>query len=164
MISTRTTLLVAMLGVISGCHSPLASEDHRAVGTISFEEFRVAIDLPNNRHKFRLDGSVSDLDEHMNKVIEEFGMTNSKVVFDSPSINGRTTSWKDSSGTSWAISYAILHPDPHVAKSLLTHEKYHALCRLFRRDHRQCIGPFNPWDSTSNGIVTMRRRALKWRR
>ncbi len=62
-------------------------------------------------HKFRLDGAVNSLDEHMQKIVEEFGIGNFTATFANPSIMGRTSSWIDGQGTTWAVSYAVNHAD-----------------------------------------------------
>jgi hypothetical protein len=71
------------------------------------------------------------MDEHQKSVLEEFGFTNAPLVIKGDlSPDGRTLSWVDSQGTHWAISFILDKPDPRVTRSILTHEKYHAVCWL----------------------------------
>jgi hypothetical protein len=130
MISIRTNLLLPALCIAGACRVASTPINHHGVSTISFEEFNANIDIPDKRHKFRLDGAVNSLDEHMQKIIDEFGLRNFAVTFANPSIMGRTSSWTDGQGTTWAVSYAVNHADSRVVKSVLAHEKYHALHRL----------------------------------
>src|SRR5688572_21060455 len=111
MINICRILVVAVCGILSGCSHPQAPDDHRGTSIIAFEEFSVAIALKDERHKFRLDGVVNDLDEHMHKVLREFGLTGAPLSFANPSTHGRTTSWTGSGGDTWAISYILSHAD-----------------------------------------------------
>jgi hypothetical protein len=113
---------------ISGCGRPLAPDDHGGTSVIAFEEFAVEFELPDERYKFRLDGVVSDLDEHMHMVLREFDLTDAPMT--NPDTWGRTMSWTGDGGVKWAISYVLADADEHITQAMLTHEKYHALNRL----------------------------------
>jgi hypothetical protein len=121
--------LALAMGLMGGCQSK--STDHHADGVIPFEDLRLTIDLPDRRHRFRLDGVVANMDEHQKSVVEEFGITSLPLSIEGNlSPDGRTLSWVDNQGTHWAISFILGKPDPRITSSILTHEKYHALCRL----------------------------------
>jgi hypothetical protein len=119
-----------VVGILSGCSLSLPPDNHRGAGVIAFEEFAVEIVLPDERHKFRMDGTVSDLDEHMQKVLREFDLTNAPIISTSPSTWGRTISWTGSDGVKWSISYVLADADERLTLARLAHEKYHALNRL----------------------------------
>jgi hypothetical protein len=133
MIWTFRVLLVGIVFTGASCRSS-AHVDHHESKVIVFEEFGSTFHLSDKRTKFRLDGIVTDLDQHQSKLIAEFGLARAKFIYTNAATNGRTPTWRNKQGITWAIAYARDDSDQRIARSRLTHEKYHALCIVSPKD------------------------------
>src|SRR5690606_8210494 len=127
--------------------------DEHTESSIPFEEFHMAVNLPDEWLRFRSDGAVENIDEQQKSVLEACGLKNASISNDGElPPDGRTLSWVDHRGARWAISFIVENADPRITRSMLTHEKYHALCRLsperlpVLHDAVQALGFSIDWD------------------
>jgi hypothetical protein len=113
---------------------PVLRIDKRYARSIKFDLIGVTIPIVKKNYYVRFDGLVDDIAAHQKNLMKELSQSGCKLTITDPlpehTIGGCTTTLDFAHGVRCAFVFVRKNQDERVGKTLLEHEKYHALARL----------------------------------
>ena len=106
--------------------------DERYIREIRFDTIGFTIPILQSDTYVRIDRSVSDMDEHRQKIFEELGILSANIFSSNAaeSPNGQHMHLTFADGKQCSFMWVLKSPDERMARAVEEHEKYHALCRI----------------------------------